>query len=107
MKIRINLFGLWLLLLTFPIFCWSQASTQSLNVAGLKEKVTIRRDGRGIPYIEANNDEDLYFAQGYVMASERLWQMDLMRRLSRGETAEIFGKATLEEDKRWRKFGFA
>ncbi|MCY7345354.1 MAG: penicillin acylase family protein, partial [Pyrinomonadaceae bacterium] len=62
---------------------------------------------RGIPYIEAQTEADLYFAQGYVTASDRLWQMDLYRRVARGETAEIFGKATLEEDKRWRKFGFA
>ena len=41
------------------------------------------------------------------MASDRLWQMDLYRRVARGETAEIFGKSVLEEDKRWRKFGFA
>lgn len=67
----------------------------------------MRRDERGIPYIEAKNDADLYFAQGYVTASDRLWQMDSYRRLARGETAELSGKATLEEDKRWRKFGFA
>lgn len=66
----------------------------------------VRRDNRGIPYIEAQNEADLYFAQGYVMASDRLWQMDLLRRVAGGETAEIFGNAALEEDKRWRKFGF-
>jgi penicillin amidase len=76
-------------------------------MAGLKEQVTVRRDGRGIPYIEAKNEIDLYFAQGYVTAQDRLWQMDLYRRVARGETAEIFGRTILEEDKRWRKFGFA
>ncbi len=74
---------------------------------GLSDKVTVRRDARGIPYIEASNDADLYFIQGYVTAGDRLWQMDLLRRVARGRTAEIFGKATLEEDKRWRRFGFA
>ena len=78
-----------------------------LVLPGLKEEVTVRKDARGIPYIDAKNDDDLYFAQGYVTASDRLWQMDLMRRLARGETAEIFGTQTLEEDKRWRRFGFA
>ncbi|MEO6052223.1 MAG: penicillin acylase family protein [Pyrinomonadaceae bacterium] len=80
---------------------------QTTILTGLKDTVTVRRDGRGIPYIEAKNDADLYFAQGYVTASDRLWQMDLMRRLARGETAEIFGGSVLEEDKRWRRFGFA
>jgi penicillin amidase len=69
--------------------------------------VTVRRDARDIPYIEAGNDHDLYFVQGYETARDRLWQMDLMRRLARGETAEIFGNAALEQDKRWRRFAFA
>ena len=73
----------------------------------LRSDVTVRRDGRGIPYIEAKNDADLYFAQGYITAGDRLWQMDLMRRVARGETAELFGQAALEGDKRWRRFGFA
>ena len=64
---------------------------QKTILTGLKNEVSVRRDDRGIPYIEAKNDADLYFAQGYVTASDRLWQMDLMRRLARGETAEIFG----------------
>src|SRR5262249_12124943 len=46
-------------------------------------------------------------AQGYVVARDRLWQMDLLRRTARGELSEIFGRATLEEDKRRRRFGFA
>ena len=96
--------------LTVPA-CYAQTATpqieKKLAVAGLKENVIVRRDGRGIPYIEAKSEDDLFFAQGYVMASDRLWQMDLYRRVARGETAEIFGKTVLEEDKRWRKFGFA
>ncbi|PYS33784.1 MAG: penicillin acylase family protein, partial [Acidobacteria bacterium] len=49
-----------------------------LQLRGLRDRVTVRRDERGIPYIEATNDADLYFAQGYVTASDRLWQMDLL-----------------------------
>ena len=49
------------------------------------------RDERGIPYVEAQNDEDLYFGQGYATAADRLWQMDLFRRTARGELAEILG----------------
>ena len=81
-------------------------ATRSLQVAGLRAPVTVRRDERGIPYIEAANDEDLYFAQGYVTASDRLWQMDLQRRTARGELSEIFGQATLAQDKLHRTFGF-
>ncbi len=76
-------------------------------MAGLQADVTVRRDARSIPYIEAKNDADLMFVQGYETARDRLWQMDLLRRVARGETAEIFGRTTLEEDKRWRRFGFA
>jgi penicillin amidase len=83
------------------------ASSTTLVVSGLREQVTVRRDERGIPYIEATNDEDLYFAQGYVTASDRLWQMELLRRNVRGELSEIFGQATLADDKRHRMFGFA
>lgn len=85
----------------------AQTPSSRVSVSGLQSVVNLRRDNRGIPYIEAQNEADLYFAQGYVTASDRLWQMDLYRRVARGETAEIFGKTTLEEDKRWRKFGFA
>lgn len=85
--------------------------SSSIQITGLRDRVTVRRDERGIPYIEAKNDEDLYFAQGFVTASDRLWQMDLFRRNARGELAEIFGagpsNSFLEEDKRHRTFGFA
>src|SRR5437899_10227535 len=84
-----------------------QQPSQPITLVGLRDRVTVRRDERGIPYIEANNDEDLYFAQGYVTASDRLWQMDLLRRTVRGELSEIFGQATLSQDKTQRVFGFA
>lgn len=87
------------------VFAQTVGTQTKLN--GLSGSVTVRRDARSIPYIEASNDADLFFMQGYVTASDRLWQMDLLRRVARGETAEIFGRATLEEDKRWRRFGFA
>ena len=109
MKNKFVAVGLLLLTLLTSSACLAQtaAPSRTLNVSGLKSSVTVRRDGRGIPYIEAKNDADLYFAQGFVTASDRLWQMDLYRRVARGETAEIFGASRLEEDKRWRKFGFA
>lgn len=82
-------------------------SQTSINVAGVTSPVTITRDSRAIPYIDAKTDADLYFAQGYTMASDRLWQMDILRRVARGETAELFGSMTLEQDKRWRRFNFS
>ena len=107
MKIRFRFFITTIFLLVFLTACYAQNPARELNVAGLQKPVTVRRDGRGIPYIEAASEADLFFAQGFVMASDRLWQMDLYRRFARGETAEIFGAARLEEDKRWRRFGFA
>lgn len=103
-RISILLFALFIALTTIA---HGQVQPSRMVVDGLSSEVTVRRDGRGIPYIEAKNDADLYFAQGYVMAGDRLWQMDLMRRVARGQTAELFGERTLEEDKRWRRFGFA
>src|SRR5215471_772630 len=84
----------------------AQKSTEEISIAGLHDRVTVRRDERGIPYIEATNDEDLYFAQGYITASDRLWQMDLQRRTARGQLSEIFGSAALTQDKLHRRFGF-
>ncbi|HYG80629.1 MAG TPA: penicillin acylase family protein, partial [Pyrinomonadaceae bacterium] len=89
----------------------AQTAPQTLRVAGLNRAVTVRRDERGIPYIEAASETDLYFAQGYVTASDRLWQMELLRRTARGELAEIFGagpeNSALESDKQHRRYGFA
>src|SRR5438128_10403271 len=84
-----------------------QQPSQPITLVGLRDRVTVRRDERGIPYIEANNDEDLYFAQGYVTASDRLWQMDLVRRTVRGELSEIFGQGALSQDKNHRVYDFA
>jgi penicillin G amidase len=77
-----------------------------IAVAGLGERVTVRRDGRGIPYIEAASAHDLFLAQGFVTAGDRLWQMDLLRRTARGELAEVLGDSVLEQDAQARVFGF-
>jgi penicillin amidase len=85
----------------------ADATTKTLSLVGLRDSVTVRRDERGIPYIEAKNDDDLYFAQGYITASDRLFQMDLLRRSERGELAEVLGNTVLEQDKQHRTLGFA
>ena len=79
---------------------------RSIEVSSLIDSVTIRRDERGIPYIDAANEEDLFFAQGYATASDRLWQMDFLRRTASGELAEILGPGALEIDKLHRIYGF-
>ena len=71
----------------------------------LKESVTVDRNQRGRPWIRAKSIEDLVTAQGYVMAQDRLWQMDLLRRASAGELSEIFGEVALEVDKENRTLG--
>jgi penicillin amidase len=81
-------------------------NTVSIELPSLVDRVAIRRDKRGIPYIEAANEHDLYFAQGYATASDRLWQMDFLRRTARGELAEILGPDALSIDKLHRIYGF-
>lgn len=78
-----------------------------LAVPGLSAPVRIVRDRYGIPHIFAGNDHDLYFAQGFVHAQDRLFQMDTERRLARGELAEIFGEKALPADRLFRHLGFA
>lgn len=85
----------------------SISSQDKIGVNGISSRVSVIRDDRSIPYISAQNDRDLYFVQGWTTASDRLWQMDLMRRLARGTTAEIFGRVSIDQDRRWRRFGFA
>ena len=65
------------------------------TVVGLDGPVTISRDHLGIPTIHAQADSDLFFGFGYAMAQDRLWQMDLYRRLARGQLAEILGDRPL------------
>ena len=77
----------------------------SLAVQDLSAAVTVIRDPRGVPAIEAKSLDDLFFAQGYVTAQDRLWQMDIMRRLAAGEMSEIAGPALLEHDREQRILG--
>jgi len=77
-----------------------------LAVPGLKEPVEVLRDEWGIPHIYARNTDDLFFAQGYVTAQDRLWQMEMWRRWHEGRLAEIFGPEALEYDARTRLMMF-
>ena len=70
----------------------------TISGLGLSAPVNVLRDDRGVPHIVAQNEHDLFFAQGYVEGSDRLFQMDLLRRYVKGELAEIFGKSALSAD---------
>lgn len=75
-----------------------------LDVAILEKDVTVLRDDIGVPHIEAQSDADLYRAQGYVVAQDRLFQMDLSRRQASGRLAEAVGAAAIDTDKFFRTF---
>ena len=68
------------------------------------EAVSIKKDQWGIPHIEAKNQHDALFAYGYTVAKDRLFQMDLQRRLARGELSEILGEDLIEIDKMFRTY---
>ena len=76
------------------------------GLEGLRAEVSVERDAWGVPHIRAQSIEDLVLAQGYVMAQDRLWQMDLLRRAAAGTLAEIFGPVALEHDRENRALGF-
>lgn len=76
-----------------------------LRVPGLSAAVAVTRDQHGVPTIEAANLRDLFFAQGYVTAQDRLWQMDTLRRFAAGELAEVLGPSMLEHDRAQRILG--
>jgi penicillin amidase len=76
------------------------------TLPGLQGEVTVERDNWGVPHIRANSVEDAVEAQGYVVAQDRLWQMDLLRRASRGQLSEILGPKTLMIDKDFRNLNF-
>jgi penicillin amidase len=71
----------------------------TLQLPGLSAPVVVRRDGHGIPHIQAASMDDLLEAQGYVVAQDRLWQMDMARRFAAGELAELLGPSVVEHDK--------
>ncbi|MEM9482198.1 MAG: penicillin acylase family protein [Cyanobacteria bacterium P01_F01_bin.116] len=88
--------------LCFWLFSYLQSSVADANgqyvVEGISNPVNISRDKNGTVYIDATTDEDAYFAIGFSHAQDRLWQLELQRRMVRGELSEVFGKSTLPFD---------
>lgn len=78
---------------------------QTLRLPGLQAAVQVRYDDQRVPHIFAQNDHDLYYAQGYLTAQDRLWQMDFIAHVAAGRLAEIVGPARLETDRFFRRMG--
>ena len=89
---------------------WSNIELRNLKqnsivLNGPREKVNIYIDNRRVPHIFAKNDEDLYFAQGYMVAKERLWQMDFISYAAAGRISELIGDKALDFDRYNRRIG--
>ena len=74
----------------------------SISLSGLKEKVTVYHDDYGIPHIYGNNPNDVYHTLGYLTAQERLFQMEMLRRVSSGRLSEILGSSMIDVDRFFR-----
>lgn len=81
-------------------------TTGDIAVDGLENPVTVQRDDSGIPTISAASSHDLFFAQGYVHAQDRFWEMDFRRHLTAGRLSELFGESQLGTDKFLRTLGW-
>ena len=77
----------------------------TLTISGLLAPVEVIRDEWGVPHIYAENEHDLFFAQGYVHAQDRLWQMEFNRRIGSGTLSAVLGEATLDTDRFLRTIG--
>ncbi|OYT14990.1 MAG: penicillin acylase family protein [Bacteroidetes bacterium 4572_77] len=91
------------------LYLYQQAPKYSgeLHIPGINKETEVVFDKYGIPHIYAQNQEDAYFALGYVQAQDRLFQMVLYKRLVNGRAAEIFGEALIPTDKYFRTLGLA
>lgn len=77
----------------------------SLDISGLSDEVQVFYDDYGIPHIYAQTEEDAYVALGFLHAQDRLWQMEVVRRIAPGRLSEIFGKSVLKTDQFFRTLG--
>jgi penicillin amidase len=93
-------------------YAWRKASHRfkpqtegAFQLPGLRAKVEVWRDQWGVPHIYAENEPDLFFAQGFTQAQDRFWQMDLNRRIASGQISAIFGKRAFEIDRYVHRMG--
>ncbi len=95
-------------------YAWKKTSNRykpqingGFKLSGLNDLVEVWRDTWGVPHIYAQNEHDLFYAQGFVQAQDRFWQMELHRRIGLGQTAALFGRKTLEIDRFIHRMGIA
>ncbi|MEI3843307.1 MULTISPECIES: penicillin acylase family protein [Microbacterium] len=93
-------FVVWTIQRSFP------QTTGELALSGLEAPVTVQRDDRGIPTVSADSTHDLFFAQGFVHAQDRFFEMDFRRHVTSGRVAELFGASQVETDKFLRTLGW-
>lgn len=92
--------GVFLVRRSFPV------AEGEIRLTGLGGPVNVYRDDHGIPHIYGSSLEDIFFAQGYVHAQDRFWQMDVNRHIGRGRTAEMFGEGGVGNDLFLRTLGW-
>src|SRR5271157_6329470 len=92
--------------LTVALALASVLGADTIRAPGLQKQVEILRDRWGVPHIYASTVHDLFFAQGYITAKDRLFQIDLWRRVGTGKLAEVIGPAAIERDKLARVVAF-
>ncbi len=106
MKKTLKIISIILILIAIAVFFMLQSYkpqySGEIKLKGLKKEVTVYHDKYGIPHIYAENKDDLYFALGYLHAQERLFQMEMLRRITSGRLSEIIGTKTIETDKYFR-----
>ena len=109
-KVFFSVIGL-LLLVAILLKIWVNTNTPlyqgQLELIGLDQETEVYFDDYGIPHIYAENDADLFKTLGYIHAQERLWQMELLRRVASGRLSEIFGAEFIENDKFFLNLGIA
>jgi len=93
-------FVVWTIQRSFP------QTAGELKVAGLEQQVTVQRDALGVPTITADSSQDLFFAQGYVHAQDRFFEMDFRRHVTSGRVAEMFGESQVGTDMFLRTLGW-
>lgn len=114
-KILINVIGILIVLIVTSVtlyYQFNKLTTRSFyeesgskTVKGLSNNVEVAFDNYGVPHITSQNEEDMFFTLGYIHAQDRLWQMDLTRRVAEGRLAEIMGMDVVEYDKLFRTLG--
>lgn len=109
LKKLLKILVLLLVLIVISVFVYSKINKPSysgeLEIKNLSENVTIYFDEIGVPHINAKNQKDAYLALGYVHAQDRLWQMEVIRRIAAGRLSEIFGEKLIRTDKLFSGLG--